>query len=136
MENTGKPTNSTGESKSVTVKTNLPKVPKQKGSLHDRNLQAANLMMLRKEKAALEYAIQKNQFSKTDLTTKKDLLRRIDEELVRRNQKPQKASTSTMTKETKTKAPLTRDERDLKDLGKEPFTTLKTKLNDKHTNNK
>lgn len=101
-----------------------------------RKLAAMQMGALRKEKAALELKLQKNPLNSVDRMKQQELLKHIDEELVQRNRRPQKSSTSTMTKESKTKSPLPRNERDMKDLGKEPFNTLQTKLNNKRTNNK
>ena len=66
-----------------------------------RKLMAMQIGALRSKKAALE--IRLKNLSRADRMKAEELLKHLNDELVRRNQKPQKSSASTMTKESKTK---------------------------------
>ena len=107
---------------------------KFKKKKYNRELAAMEMHWLRAEKAKLDLEIPRsNHLPKNELAEKKEYLKRVEDELTRKNQKSQDKQSD---KKPSLKRPLTQRERNRKDFGKDMNQEYQDKLNRKRTNNK
>ena len=138
VENLNVPTINVEAKGAIFIKTKPKKEAKASPSKfkeYDRRLAAMNINALRAEKAELELHIRKNgHLPKAKLAEKKELLQWINNELIRRNQRPQPKQSDKNNQVSKKS--LNQMERNRKDLGKTMVQKYQDKLNRIRTNNK